>query len=90
MFQVELVYMPITQALVHMRLNVHGGATVMDVLQQSGLFERYPETTDSVIGIFSKRVEWTTLVCAGDRLEVYRSLQLDPKDKRRQRARKIK
>lgn len=39
-----------------------------------------------LLGIFARRVESAHVLQEGDRLEIYRPLQLDPKDARRRRA----
>ena len=36
-------------------------------------------------GIWGRKAEWNTLVRAGDRVELYRALKVDPKVARRQR-----
>ncbi len=86
MVNVELVYVPVHQQAIHLKLTLARGATVADVLAQSGLLERHPETAHSPTGIFGTRVLPTQIVKSGDRIEVYRPLLMDPKEKRRQRA----
>ncbi len=39
------------------------------------------------LGVFGERVDNNHILAAGDRLEIYRPLQQDPKELRRQRAR---
>jgi hypothetical protein len=39
------------------------------------------------VGVFGKRVPPDTPLADGDRVEIYRALLLDPKERRRQRAR---
>jgi putative ubiquitin-RnfH superfamily antitoxin RatB of RatAB toxin-antitoxin module len=39
------------------------------------------------VGIWGKRVSPDTTVRAGDRVELYRPLEVDPREARRQRAR---
>lgn len=88
MVRVELVYIPADKPAVHMHLNLAAGSTVADAINQSGLEAIHPETADLAIGIFAKRVTQDTILNEGDRIEVYRSLTIDPKEKRRQRAQK--
>ncbi len=66
------------------------GSTVADALDKSDVFNVFPHLDKSTLtlGIFSKRVELTTLLQAGDRLEIYRPLQVDPKVARKRRAEK--
>ena len=64
-------------------LNLPAGATVREALAASG-FEGH------ACGIFGKRVELDHRLADGDRVEIYRPLAMDPKEARRQRARKNK
>ncbi len=86
MVNVELVYAPIASALIHLHLDVSEGATVGDVLNQSGLLDSLPEIRGLSVGIFSKQVDLSVKVKSGDRIEIYRPLLIDPMEKRRQRA----
>ncbi len=86
MVSVELVYVPVGEPAIHQQLQLAIGATVAEVLNQSGIIERHPEIKDQAIGIFGTLVSLTTRVKTGDRIEIYRPLLIDPKEKRRQRA----
>lgn len=86
MVSVEVVYVPLKGPLFHQKINVRAGATVGEVLEQSGVCSLYPETKGLAIGIYAKPVPLTTVVKSNDRIEIYRPLLLDPKEKRRQRA----
>lgn len=88
MVNVEIVYIPEDTPAIHHYLSMTPGSTVADVVRQSGLLESYPEVEDLAVGIFANRVNWETLVTPGDRVELYRPLTADPKEKRRQRARR--
>ena len=88
MLPVELVYIPSNAPTVHLHLQMAEGATVQDVLDSSNLANTHPETQDLSVGIFSKKVECNTRVKAGDRIEVYRPLLIDPMEKRRLLAKK--
>lgn len=78
-----------------MALQVPVGSTVEDVLQQ-GVTQCQQEmaSSDSAFlpslqfqqpGIWGKKVSWTHVVKADDRIELYRPLKVDPKVARRQR-----
>lgn len=58
------------------------GATVAEALRAAGVREAV------AAGIFGEQVEPETRLSDGDRVEVYRSLRMDPKEARRRRARK--
>lgn len=66
------------------------GLSVTNLLQQVGLAERWPEVNWSslTVGIWHKVVPLDTPLKAGDRVELYRPLQIDPKDARRLRQAK--
>jgi uncharacterized protein len=87
MVNIELVYLPANQQAVHLHLTVPVGTTVGGVLQQSDVLQSHLEIKDLPVGIFGTQVTLDTVVKAGDRVEIYRPLMIDPKEKRRQRAR---
>jgi uncharacterized protein len=83
---VELAYArPEQQTL--LALNVPPGSTVVQVIEQSGLLKRYPEIdlASNTVGIWSRPVPLSQRVQAGDRIEIYRPLLLDPTTTLRQR-----
>jgi uncharacterized protein len=86
---VEVVYaLPGTQSLI--ALTVAPGTTARQAIEQSGILQRNPQI-DPVcrkIGIFGKAARLDVVLRDGDRVEIYRSLIADPKDARRQRARR--
>ena len=75
------------------RLQVPAGSTVAFVLEQGVVqsLQNYssPDTLSSLQfqqpGIWGKKVSWTDVVKADDRIELYRPLKVDPKIARRQR-----
>lgn len=83
----ELVYVPINQPAIHLRLVLAEGTTIAEAVHQSGVLQSHPEIESFPIGIFGALVSPTQVVKEGDRIEIYRSLMFDPKEKRRQRAR---
>lgn len=87
MVMVELVYVTAAQHTAHLTLEMPSGATVADALVSSGIYDSYPETINMPVGIYAKQASLDTILKAGDRIELYRSLALDPKEKRRQKAR---
>ncbi len=68
-------------------VTVPAGSTVAEVLAQSGLQHVFPDLDWQVqpVGIWSRPVPLTTPVQPGDRIEVYRPLQLSPATTLRQR-----
>ena len=62
-------------------LRLPAGSRVRDALRAAGIKAQ-------AVGIFGKRVDLDLQLADGDRVEIYRPLDLDPKERRRQRARK--
>jgi putative ubiquitin-RnfH superfamily antitoxin RatB of RatAB toxin-antitoxin module len=71
-----------------LELELAAGATVRDAVRASGLVERFPEIDpdEGPFGIFSRACGPGRVLRAGDRVEIYRPLQVDPKEARRLRA----
>ena len=89
--EIEVVYgLAHKQKLVS--LTVEQGTTVRQGAEQSGLVKEFPELdiAESKLGIFGKAVRNpdTELLKAGDRIEIYRPLLIDPKAARANRAAK--
>ena len=86
---IEVCYATATKQILR-PLRVAQGTTVLTALQQSGILEDCfdIDITRQAVGIFSRIVALTDCVQAGDRLEIYRPLQIDPKTARRLRAQK--
>jgi putative ubiquitin-RnfH superfamily antitoxin RatB of RatAB toxin-antitoxin module len=85
--EVEIVW-PRREGVRSWRLRLPAGSTAADALAAIALDEGWsPAPFEGLaLGVFSRRVESTHVLQGGDRLEIYRSLQLDPKDARRRRA----
>ena len=87
--RIQVVYAtPLIQKIVE--LDVPEGTTVYRAAELSGLAFEFPEIKlESIpMGIFGVRIKTatTTTVYSGDRVELYRSLIVDPKESRRIRA----
>lgn len=84
---IEVAYaLPDKQVL--LRVNAPLGATVEEIIRDSGLLDQFPDIdlTRNKVGIFSKLVKLDDRVRDKDRVEIYRPLLADPKEVRRQRA----
>ncbi|MEI7840383.1 MAG: RnfH family protein [Methylococcaceae bacterium] len=89
MIEVEVVYAtPEKQTLLTVR--VAKKSTVAHAILESGMLAQFPKLNlDTLkVGIFSTLCPLEREVKSGDRIEIYRPLQNDPKDARRQRAMK--
>lgn len=84
---VELV-LATADAQVLLALDVDEGATVDDVIAASGIESRFPalDIAAMPVGIWGKQVSRDSAVRQGDRVELYRPLEIDPREARRQRA----
>ncbi len=86
-FEVEIVFaLPDRQLL--KSVLVTPGETVADVVAKSGLCEAFAahEIDGLAVGIWGHEVERNQAVQEGDRIEIYRPLELDPREARRQLA----
>lgn len=84
---VEVVFAaPDSQVLLPVR--VPADATVADAIRASRIQDRYPEySLDALqVGIWGKVVSLKRQLQAGDRVEIYRELEIDPMEARRIRA----
>lgn len=77
---------PESQVLIEETLPV--GSTIRDAVIQSGLLEQFSEIDlkKNDVGVFSERRSLDDELRDGDRVEIYRTLIIDPKDVRRKRA----
>ena len=85
--QIEVAYARPDQQLL-LPLRVAAGSTVAQVIEVSGVLEKFPEIdlARNKVGIFGKLTKLDTVVRERDRIEIYRALIADPKEVRRQRA----
>ena len=84
---VELIYIkPGSQNSV--TLKIPQGSNISQAINRSGVLQRFPEIdlTVNKVGVFSKIQALDTVLCEGDRVEIYRPLVADPKEARRRRA----
>ncbi len=94
-FKMPTINIEVVFALAHKQtlisFSVETGTTALDAVILSGLIEQYPEqiNPDNLsLGIYSKKIEPTTLLRENDRVEIYRPLVADPKEIRRKKAQK--
>jgi len=89
--QVEVAYaLPNKQKIVV--VNVPEGTSLLEAVRQSGIEAEFPELVlaDAKFGVFGKAVRDAEgeVLRAGDRVEIYRPLIIDPKQARANRAAK--
>ena len=87
--QVEVVYgTPDSQSL--LTVTLPHGSTLLHAIDASQIVALHPEIDLDTIsaGIWGKPASRETMLVNGDRVEIYRPLLVDPKEARRQRAKK--
>jgi len=85
--RIEVVFArPERQRIVELPLGE--GMTARQAVEASGLVAEFPEIAGCplVLGVFGRRVEPEHVLADGDRVEIYRPLPDDPKERRRRRA----
>ena len=83
--RVDVVYADPQKQLVR-AIELAAGSTVDDAIRISGILDELPNFVPAGIGIFGNKVARDARLRDGDRVELYRPLQIDPKEARRQRA----
>ncbi len=85
---VDVVYANAEQQTLR-RVELAAGSTVMQAIEASGILELIPDgaVDPHRLGIFARKATPDQQVHDGDRIEIYRSLLLDPMEARRRRAR---
>ena len=89
---VEVAYaLPEKQRIV--KLDVPQGTTALEAVTLSKLDEVFDELVvgpDLKIGVWGKAISADRVLAAGERVEIYRPLMVDPKEVRKARAAKAK
>jgi len=90
--RVEVVYSPAPREVECVALELSEGATVAAALEASGLLRRHaelgtPEAPAGGVGVWGQACGPGQALRDGDRVELYRALQVDPKEARRLRQR---
>lgn len=84
---VEVAYaLPDQQVILGLR--VPTGTTAVDAIKASGILNQFPEIDleRNQVGVFGKLVKADHALRQADRVEIYRPLTADPKERRRQRV----
>ncbi len=89
--RVSVAYSPRARLVDETELSLPAGATLADAIRASGVLDRHPDLdlTQAKIGIWGRVQAPDTMLRERDRVEVYRALQVDPKEARRLRYRKV-
>jgi putative ubiquitin-RnfH superfamily antitoxin RatB of RatAB toxin-antitoxin module len=89
---VQVAYSPRAGVVDEAALTLPAGSTVAVALRVSGLFERHPGAAvlagaPGNVGVWGRLRPPEHVLRDGDRIELYRPLQVDPKEARRLRQR---
>lgn len=86
MARVEVAFGAAPRQVERVQLELPDGTTVRDAVQAAGLLARHGLAENAVqCGIWGRRCDWSRTLRDGDRVELYRSLTVDPKEARRLR-----
>jgi uncharacterized protein len=87
---VKVAYSPYAGAVDEAALAVPHDAVLLDALRSSGVLERHPEIDlcSARVGIWGRLRALDAPLRDGDRIEIYRPLQVDPMEARRLRQRR--
>ncbi len=89
---IEVVYSPKQNETTLLNFSVPANWTIGQALKSSQIFEIHPELLNTAIalkiGVFGKHRSQEDLLEAGDRIEIYRSLIIDPKAARFKRVKR--
>ncbi|MHB1125011.1 MAG: RnfH family protein [Ramlibacter sp.] len=85
--RVTVLYSPAPREVLEWDVAVDAGATVAQAIERSGLPQAWPgfDWRGASVGIWGRKSRLDAALREGDRIEVYRPLQVDPKLARRER-----
>ena len=85
--QVEVVF-AVPERQVLEVVQVPGDATVADAIRRSGIGRQFPDVDVNSLqaGVWGKPVDRDQPLKDGDRVEIYRPLEMDPREARRLKA----
>ena len=86
-FHITLIYSQAAREVREIALELPDGCTVSQALQISGIQSLFPdlELQQAVTGVWGRKARLDQVLRDQDRLEVYRSLKVNPKVARRKR-----
>lgn len=87
--QVEVAYAEADRQIL-IPLTLDKGSTVADAIARSGIATRVLDMSLRKVGIFCRIVRLDAMLHNGDRVEIYRTLLMEPKEARRKRVVRLK
>ena len=90
--KVAVAFSPQAGVAIELSVELPSVATAIDAVRASGLGKRMPDLDigESMLGIWGRACLPDTRLHDGDRVEVYRSLTMDPNEARRLRAKQLR
>jgi putative ubiquitin-RnfH superfamily antitoxin RatB of RatAB toxin-antitoxin module len=90
--KVAVAFSPRAGVAIEWSVDLPETAKAIDAIRASGIVERFPEIDieGSTLGIWGRASSPQTLLRAGDRVEIYRPLTMDPNEARRLRAKQLR
>lgn len=87
---VTITYSPAPREVWEEVMQLPDGATVRDAVFRSGVFTTFPALDPSRggVGVWGRKAPAAQILRDGDRVEIYRPLEVDPKVARRERFQK--
>jgi hypothetical protein len=86
LLDIEVAYSPRPGVVERVALRLTAPVTLAEALHASGLLQRHGLAPEGLrVGIWGRLHEPDALLRTRDRVEIYRGLQVDPKEARRQR-----
>ena len=84
---IELLFLPTPDKIERYNVHIDGNTTLETALLSSNLLKAHPDWDINTlsVGIYGKKAALNTVLKPHDRIEIYRPLQIDPKEARRQR-----
>lgn len=85
--KVSVLYSPAARQVREWTLELAEGCSLAQALAQSGLFAEFPQLQAGrlAVGVWGRKRPMAYLLNDSDRIEIYRSLRVDPKVARRER-----
>ena len=86
--RVAVAWSPKAGVAFELAIEVPAGATTLDAIRASGLLEGEAgiDISTQPVGIWGRAAALDSVLAAGDRVEIYRPLTINPKEARRRRA----
>lgn len=86
--RVEVVWVPVPHDVRRIQLTLPAGATARNAVQASGLLAEFPGLGEASVGVWGRSCDGDQPLRDLDRVELYRTLTVDPKEARRLRHRR--